>query len=130
MTTRSKTRKAPAKAADPKSTQKRDWSKKKIAAFAALELGPIDDVTFAAIESAIGTNDEWANRVILCRLALALMYRTKTELINSFDKDGDLAMDLLERMQHEKVFFDGLSGLFGAVVSRLLVAGTAASEAA
>jgi len=61
--------------------------------------------------------------LITCRMALVMMYKTKAELSELFEQDGDAICDLVENMGKAKDFFSHFFKLLDAASARLFVAG-------
>jgi len=76
------------------------------------------------------SNDEWFEHLVTCRLAVALMTRTKAQLSDCFMKGGDEMCDWIESLGERRALFKKLSELLGACEARLLISGAAALEAA
>jgi hypothetical protein len=61
--------------------------------------------------------------LITCRMALVMMYKTKAELSELFEQDGDAMCELVEGMGRAKNFFSHFSGLLDAASARLFAGG-------
>ena len=124
MTTKPKTRKAPAYA--PKRRRARAIAE---AEFAAMDFEPLE----GEINTKCLPNNEQFTEVglfhlITCRMALAMMYKTKTELNEMFEQDGnvgDAMCDLVENMGKAKNFFSRFSEFLDLAETRIIVAGSA-----
>ena len=67
------------------------------------------------------------SHLFTCRVALAMMYKTKAELSEMFEQDVDMDMcALIEAMRSATHFFSPLSKLLDTALARLIVAGLAA----
>jgi hypothetical protein len=63
-----------------------------------------------------------------CRMALVMMYKTKAELSEMFEQDGDAMCELVENMGKAKDFFSHFSELLDAASARLFVAGSSVCQ--
>ena len=66
--------------------------------------------------------------MITCRMALVMMYKTKAELSELFEQEGDAMCDLVENMGKAKDFFSRFSTLLDAASARLFVAGASVCQ--
>jgi hypothetical protein len=69
--------------------------------------------------------EDGLEHLITCRLALAVMYTTRAGL---GEMEGDLMVDLLDRIGTASNFFTGFSDLLEGARARLRVAGASASK--
>ncbi len=72
--------------------------------------------------------------LIFCRLAYALMFKSKTEIVEMFklaDSNGDnIKILIVDRLEESKTLFEGLVTLLDAAHRRLLVAAASYVEGA
>jgi hypothetical protein len=61
-------------------------------------------------------------------MALVMMYKTKAELSEMFEQDGDAMCGLVESMGSAKNFFSHFSELLDAASARLFVAGSSVCQ--
>jgi hypothetical protein len=126
MTTKPKTRKAKAPASAPKQRRARCVTE---AEAAALDFEPwqgeVDTKTLPNNEQ---FSEHGVSHLITCRLALVMMYRTKAELNEMFEHDGNAMCDLIEGMGSAKHFFSHFSKLLDAAEARLIVAGSSVCQ--
>jgi hypothetical protein len=61
--------------------------------------------------------------LIICRMALVMMYKTKAELSEMFEQNGDAMCELVENMGKAKDFFSRFSEFLQAASARLFAAG-------
>ena len=66
--------------------------------------------------------------LITCRMALVMMYKSKAELSEMFEQDGDAMCELVENMGKAKDFFSHFSELLDAASARLFVAGSSVCQ--
>ena len=117
MTTKPKTRKAPAAAS------------KREKEIAAMDFEPwIED------GDKFPTPEEINNpHLIMCRLAYTLMFKTKPEMIKMFEsgeEDGvePAVLEMLIGLRRSQKFFNHMVSLLGYAEARLMVAGTSYME--
>jgi hypothetical protein len=79
----------------------------------------------------VPTLEEIANpHLILCRLAYALMHKSKPELVQSFADGTTTILPLIGRLEESRRFFMGAAQLLELGRARLIVAGSCVTEAA
>jgi hypothetical protein len=118
MTTKPKPRKAPAtKASKPRVITDKQ------AAEMDFEPWP-GDVNLKALP----TNDQFIEdgipHLVACRLALASMYKTKAQMMEMLEEDGDIMGDVLKRLQSAHDFFSLFSKLLTMAECRYVAAGS------
>jgi hypothetical protein len=120
MTTKPKTRKAPAKCTAPKRRRAHVLTE---AETAAMDFEPWQEVDTKKLPNNEQFMENGLSHLITCRMALVMMYRTKAELSEMFEKDGDAMCGLVENMESAKNFFSHFSELLDAASARLFAAG-------
>jgi hypothetical protein len=66
--------------------------------------------------------------LITCRMALVMMYKTKAELSEMFEQDGDAMCELVENMGKAKDFFSHFFKLLDAASVRLFASGSSVCQ--
>ena len=124
MTTKPKTRKAPAYA--PKRRRARAIAE---AEFAAMDFEPLEgEINTKCLPNNEQFTEDGLFHLITCRMALVMMYKTKAELSEMFEQDGDAMCELVENMGKAKDFFSHFSELLDAASARLFVAGSSVCQ--
>ena len=119
MTTKPKTRKAPAYA--PKRRRARAIAE---AEFAAMDFEPLEgEINTKCLPNNEQFTEDGLFHLITCRMALVMMYKTKAELSEIFEQDGGAMCELVENMGKAKDFFSHFSELLDAASARLFAAG-------
>jgi|HubBroStandDraft_6_1064221.scaffolds.fasta_scaffold756995_1 hypothetical protein len=126
MTTKPKTRKAPAAARAPKRRRARAIAE---AEFASMDFEPWQgEVDTEKLPNKEQFTEDGLFHLITCRMALVMMYKTKAELSEMFEQDGDAMCELVENMGKAKDFFSHFSELLDAASARLFVAGSSVCQ--
>ena len=124
MTTKPKTRKAPAYA--PKRRRARAIAE---AEFAAMDFEPLEgEINTKCLPNNEQFTEDGLFHLITCRMALVMMYKTKAELSEIFEQDGGAMCELVENMGKAKDFFSHFSELLDAASARLFVAGSSVCQ--
>ena len=114
MSTKAKSRKAPAKPA-----RYRVCTEKEAAAISFEPWKGDETVQFP-------TREEIENPYLIsCRLAYALMFKSKPEMIEMFERAEDADVRLMfDNFESARKFFNGMATLLDAALSRMVVAGS------
>jgi hypothetical protein len=121
MTTKPKTRKAKAPAHAPKRCRARAITVEELA---AMDFEPWQgEINTKCLPDNEQFTEAGLRYLITCRMALVMMYRTKAELSEMFEQDGDDMCGFVESMEMAKNFFSHFSKLLDAASTRLFAAG-------
>jgi hypothetical protein len=122
MTTKTKARKAPA----PKQLRAHVITG---AEYAAMDFEPWEGEVDTKM---LPDNEQFAeaglSNLIICRMALVMMYRTKAELSEMFEQEGHAMCDLVDDVGRAKNFFSYFSKLLDAASVRLITAGSSVCQ--
>lgn len=126
MTTKPKTRKSAAKAGAPRRRRPNVITE---AEAAALDFEPWEgEIDTKCLPDNEQFTEAGLDHLITSRLALTMMYKTKEDLSEMFEKDGDAMCDLAENMGRAKKFFSHFSELLDASLCRLVCAGSSVCQ--